>query len=168
MDVVKLRVRDNQSASLRLKYISNHDTEGVAVTKALALIYAAKHPSVIVDALVARHLAIDVTRELVDVLHFPTFTTGMGKSIVHETHPYFLGVYNGQISRPGVCKILEEESDLVIDLGPFLSDSNTGGFSRKLSQKRVIAVNPKDVVIAGVVFRHIGLKSCKSKLRCER
>ncbi|PVH73681.1 pyruvate decarboxylase, partial [Cadophora sp. DSE1049] len=159
MDAVKLRALNNHHASLSLKPVSNRSSEAAAVTKALDLIYAAKSPSVIVDALVARHLAVDVARELVDLLHFPTFTTPMGKSIIHETNPYFTGVYNGQISLPDVCRVIEQESDLVIDLGPFLSDSNTGGHSRKLPAERVIAVNPKEVVISGVAYPHIGLKS---------
>jgi pyruvate decarboxylase len=163
MDVVKLPASTNQPALLGLELISNHDSEAEAVSKALSLIYAAKSPSVIVDALVARHLAVDVTRKLVDLLHFPTFTTSMGKSIIHETTPYFMGVYNGQVSLPGVCKVIEQESDLVIDLGPFLSDSNTGGLSRKLPEQRVIAVNTKDVAISGVAYPQIGLKSCKSQ-----
>ncbi len=164
MDTVKLRVPTNHPALLSLKPASIRSSEAAAVTKALNLIYAAKSPSVIVDALVARHLAVDVAREFVDLLHFPTFTTPMGKSIIHETNSYFTGVYNGQISLPGVCRVIEQESDLVIDLGPFLSDSNTGGLSRKLPAERVIAVNPKEVVISGVAYPHIGLKSCKLEL----
>jgi pyruvate decarboxylase len=161
MDVVKVQASTNQPASLSLNLTLNYASEAAAVTKALSLIYAAKSPLVIVDALVARHLAIDITRELVDILHFPTFTTSMGKSIIHETSPYFMGVYNGQISLPGVCKSIEQESDLVIDLGPFLSDSNTGGHSRRLLEQRMIAVNTKEVVISGVVYPQIGLKSCE-------
>lgn len=164
MDVINLPVSINLPTILSLGPISNHGSEAAAVSKVLSRIYAAKSPIVIVDALVARHLAADVTRELVDVFQFPTFTTSMGKSIIHETKPYFRGIYNGQVSVPGVCKVIEKDSDLVIDLGPFLSDSNTGGLSRNLNQNRVISVNVDDVVIAGVVYPQIGLKSCKIKL----
>lgn len=163
MDVVNQRASVNQPASSNWTSTSNQESQTTAITKALDLIYAAKSPSVIVDALIARHLAVDLTRKLVDVLHFPTFTTPMGKSIIHETNPYFIGVYNGQISLPRVCKVIEEESDLVIDIGPFLSDSNTGGLSRKLDQQRVIAVNTKSVVISGVIYPHSGIKSCESQ-----
>lgn len=161
MDTVKLRAPTNDPVLLSSKPASIRSSEEVAVKKALDLIYAAKSPSVIVDALVARHLAAEVARELVDSLHFPTFTTPMGKSIIHETKPYFTGVYNGQISLPGVCKVIEQDSDLVLDLGPFLSDSNTGGLSRKLPAERVIAVHPTEVMILGVAYPHIRLKSCK-------
>lgn len=164
MDVVNLPASTNPAGPLSQGPILNQESESAAVSKALSLIYAAKSPSVIVDALVARHLAADVARKLVDLLHFPTFTTSMGKSIIYETEPYFMGVYNGQVSLPGVCDVIEQESDLVIDLGPFLSDSNTGGLSRKLPEQRVIAVNTKDAVIAGIAYPHTGLRSCKSQL----
>ncbi len=164
MDVVNVPAAIKEARPSSPGSTSDQENEVEAVSKALTLIYAAKSPSVIVDALVARHLAADVTRELVDLLHFPTFTTSMGKSIIHETVRYFKGVYNGQVSLPGVCRVIEQESDLVLDLGPFLSDSNTGGLSRKLPPERVIAVNTKDVVIAGVSYRHTGLRFCKPAL----
>lgn len=161
MDVVHLPVTEQSHDPRDFSPVSDRESKDAAVSRALALIYAAKTPSIIVDALVARHLAVDVARQLVDLFQFPTFTTSMGKAIIHETKPYFVGVYNGQVSLPEVCQIIEEKSDLVIDIGPFLSDSNTGGFSRKLPGQRVIAVNRHNVTIAGVKYADIGLKGCK-------
>lgn len=86
-------------------------------TKAiLDMVYASKHPSVFVDCLVQRHNAIKEATELVDKLGVLVYTSNMGKGIIDETHPNYLGVYNGQISGPGVESAFEA-SDTVLVLG---------------------------------------------------
>jgi pyruvate decarboxylase len=94
------------------------DTEVVAeATNAiLDLVYASKHPSIFVDCLVHRHNAIKEATELVDKLNVLVYTSNMGKGIIDETHPNYLGVYNGQISAPGVESAVEA-SDTVLLLG---------------------------------------------------
>jgi pyruvate decarboxylase len=43
------------------------------------------------------------------------------------------------VSFPGVKEALEE-SDLVINLGPLQSDSNTGGFTREIPKERSVVL----------------------------
>ncbi|KAL2793735.1 thiamine diphosphate-binding protein [Aspergillus keveii] len=112
-----------------------------AINAVIERITSSSAPAIIVDALVHRFGATDIMNTLLDQLQIPTFTTPMGKSIVAEDKPHFYGVYNGQVSLPGVADAIEEESDLVIDVGFVHSDSNTGGHSRKaLSMDRSILV----------------------------
>ncbi|KAK0640381.1 putative pyruvate decarboxylase C13A11.06 [Lasiodiplodia hormozganensis] len=118
----------------------------------LSSLYAARNPVVIVDALVSRHRATPQARALLDLLHVPTFSTPMGKSIVNGSRPYYRGTYIGQLSSPEVLAAIETESDLVLDLGPMHTDSNTGGHSRRLAADKVIEVYPKEVIVRGKVF----------------
>ncbi|CZR68750.1 related to pyruvate decarboxylase [Phialocephala subalpina] len=163
-DFVHVPVSGSISPLANLALISDHENETAAIAATISTIYAAKSPVVIVDALVSRHLAIDVTRELVDFLGFPTFSTSMGKSIIDETRPYFHGIYNGQVSVPDVCKVIEQDSDLVIDLGPLLSDSNTGGHTRKIAESKLITVLPNHVSIGNKTYQEVGLASFLSAL----
>lgn len=160
MDMVNLPVPTSSTLPVDLSPIIDHDSKAAAVSAALSLVYAAKSPVIIIDALVARHRAIGVTRQLVDLLQFPTFSTSMGKSIINETQSYFRGIYNGQVSYPGVCKAVEQDSDLVVDLGPLLSDSNTGGFTRNIAERKLISVHPHHVVTRGTIYPQISLASC--------
>lgn len=139
-----------------------------AISATLSMLYKARSPRVIVDALTARHGGRAVTRALVDKLKFPTFSTSMGKSIIDETEVYFCGIYNGKVSVLGVCEVLEQQSDLVFDLGPILSDSNTGGHTRKIEEAKLIAVHPHHVTVAGVVYRNIGIVACRSLISYSR
>ncbi|SMY23743.1 unnamed protein product [Zymoseptoria tritici ST99CH_1A5] len=117
-------------------------------TKAiLDVVYASKHPSVFVDCLVQRHNAIKEATELVDKLGVLVYTSNMGKGIIDETHPNYLGVYNGQISGPGVESAFEA-SDTVLVLGNLPSDTNSGGFTRKI-KTQAIYINEFDVSIQG-------------------
>ncbi|KIW95803.1 uncharacterized protein Z519_02867 [Cladophialophora bantiana CBS 173.52] len=163
-DMVHRLVPAPTLSRIDLAPLTDEINKASAIAATLSLLYKAKTPTVIVDALTARHSGKNVTRKLVDVLRFPTFSTSMGKSIIDETKPYFCGIYNGQVSIPGVCEVIEQQSDLVFDLGPILSDSNTGGHTRNIAEQKIIAIHPHHVVVGGVVHRNIGLVSFLSTL----
>ncbi|KAL2845021.1 thiamine diphosphate-binding protein [Aspergillus pseudoustus] len=120
-------------APVDLKPKTNPEACISAINAVIEEIETSTAPTVIVDALVHRFSAADVMNQLLDRLELPTFTTPMGKSIVPENKPYFYGVYNGQVSLPGVANVIENNSDLVVDIGFIHSDSNTGGHSRNIS-----------------------------------
>ncbi|OAL28563.1 hypothetical protein AYO22_02757 [Fonsecaea multimorphosa] len=164
VDMVDRKVPAPSPSQLDLAPFTDKLSQKAAISATLNLLYKAKSPAVIVDALTARHRGKDVTRKLVDLLQFPTYSTSMGKSIIDETESYFCGIYNGQVSVPEVCEVLEQKSDLVLDLGPILADSNTGGHSRKIAEHQIIAVHPHHVTIECVVYPNIGLVSFLSTL----
>ncbi|EKG10330.1 Thiamine pyrophosphate enzyme TPP-binding protein [Macrophomina phaseolina MS6] len=118
----------------------------------LSELYSARSPVILVDALVSRHRATREARQLLDKLRFPTFSTPMGKSIANESAPYFHSTYNGKVSFPGVAAFVEDASDLVLDLGPILSDSNTGGHTRTIAAEKLISVHPHELVVRGKSF----------------
>ncbi|KAF2817531.1 pyruvate decarboxylase-like protein [Mytilinidion resinicola] len=123
----------------------------------------AKRPSILVDAFVQRFSVVSETKALVDRLGVPVFTTNSGKSIIDETHPQYVGVYNGQISSPRVAQACES-SDLVLILGYMPADTNSGGFSRKLSEYQCIAINPHDVNVKGKAYPDTFIKPLIAQL----
>ncbi|KAK5552802.1 Pyruvate decarboxylase 1 [Exophiala xenobiotica] len=138
-----------------------------AVQAILDLVYRAQRPIILIDALVARHEAKTQAREFVELTKFPTFAAPMGKGIIDEDKPYFCGIYSGQISRPGTTSAVEDESDLIIDLGPLLSDSNTGGHSRRIPIDKYVAVNPHDVKVADRTYGLTRITSFLDRLNGE-
>ncbi|UPK92666.1 hypothetical protein LCI18_003601 [Fusarium solani-melongenae] len=111
--------------------------ETEALSMALKALQTAKNPLLLVDCLTDRHGAVREARRLADRLEFPIFATSMGKTIIDETHPLYCGVYNGEVSYPGV-KAAVERSDCILNLGPLLADSNTGGHTREIGPEQVI------------------------------
>lgn len=65
----------------------------------VALATAAKRPAILVDALVARCKAVDAARQLITKSGFPFATPMLGKALLDEDHPQFIGLYSGARSR---------------------------------------------------------------------
>jgi pyruvate decarboxylase len=141
---------------------SETTAEQAAVDAVLGAIHSSKNPVVLVDSLILQLGLKPLVRSFLDNLKFPTFCPFMGKSVIEERKPYFHGTYNGKFSYPGVQKAVEEDSDLVIHIGPLPTDMNTGGFSAKIDPKKLILLQETKVIFKGEVFVGVYLESCKS------
>ncbi|KAF2199104.1 pyruvate decarboxylase [Delitschia confertaspora ATCC 74209] len=128
-----------------------------AVSAIKEALEAAKNPCVLIDALVQRFGAGEEARELVKSLKVPYCSSNMGKGIADETDEMCLGVYNGEISAPGVVSAWEA-SDLTVLLGYLPADTNSGGFSRSIDQQKTIYVNQFEVVVKGTSYGNTHLK----------
>lgn len=136
--------------------------EQAAVDAVLGAIYSSKNPVVLVDSLILQLGLKPLVRSFLSNLVFPTFCPFMGKSVIEESKPYFHGTYNGKFSYPGVQKAVEEDSDLVIHIGPLPTDMNTGGFSAKIDPKKLILLQETKVIFKGELFVGVYLESCES------
>jgi indolepyruvate decarboxylase len=61
----------------------------------------------------------------------PITATMLGKSVVSERHPLFVGIYEGGLGREEVTRFVEQ-SDCVVLLGEFMTDINMGVFTANL------------------------------------
>lgn len=116
---------------------SDKDVEEEIIKSTLDQIKAASAPAILGDILSIRHGGKKFVEKLMNLTKFPTYSTPLGKGVVDETSPYFNGLYNGEVSFDGVASSIES-SDLVIDIGPLHSDSNTGGFTRNITDDHTI------------------------------
>ncbi|KAJ4362074.1 hypothetical protein N0V83_011016 [Neocucurbitaria cava] len=121
-----------------------------AVKAVVQAIKEAERPTLVVDALVQRFGAEEEARELVKKLGVPFFSANMGKGVVDETEETYVGVWNGDVSTPGV-KQAAMAADLVVTLGYIPADTNSASFSRKLDEKATIHVNPHEVVVSSIL-----------------
>ena len=128
-----------------------------ATDAVLQTLYESKSPAIFVDCLVDRHNAIKELETLVDKVSCPIFSTNMGKGIIDETHPNYLGVYNGMVSGLGVAAAIEK-SDCVLIVGSLASDTNSGGFTRKVLPENAIYLDAFTTTVKGVTFSPAPLK----------
>ncbi|CAG8974297.1 hypothetical protein HYALB_00011965 [Hymenoscyphus albidus] len=117
----------------------SEDTENDIVKSILDLIKSAESPVVVADVLAIRHGGRDLTRELVDLTQFRSFSTPLSKGVIDEDHPTYGGLYNGIASFDGIADAIHG-SDLVLNVGPLLSDSNTGGFTRDIKNTNLVSL----------------------------
>jgi indolepyruvate decarboxylase len=61
----------------------------------------------------------------------------LGKSVVSEVHPLYVGLYEGAMGREAVTQFVEE-SDCVILLGTFMTDINLGIYTANLDPAKCI------------------------------
>jgi TPP-dependent 2-oxoacid decarboxylase len=108
-----------------------------ALAEAVALINRAKRPVILADVEVHRFGMQKELLTLVEKTNIPVAATIMGKSVIGESHPAYLGVYEGAMGREEVRRYVEN-SDCVIMLGLFMTDINLGIFTARLDPARSI------------------------------
>jgi TPP-dependent 2-oxoacid decarboxylase len=116
---------------------SNPDTLRAALAEAAAMINGARKPVILADVEVHRFGLQDALLQLVHRSRIPVAATLLGKSVISEKHPLYLGVYEGAMGREDVRQYVES-SDCVIMLGAFLTDINLGVFTARLDPARCL------------------------------
>ena len=92
-----------------------------ALGEVRTMLASAKRPAMLVGAEVGRFGLQDALARLVERLHIPIASTLLGKSIIREDHPLYVGVYGGLIGREEVQDFINN-SDCLLILGSILSD----------------------------------------------
>ena len=108
-----------------------------ALAEAVEMINKAKHPVILADVEVHRFGLQEELLALARKTNIPVAATILGKSVIGEHHPFYLGVYEGAMGREPVRRLVEG-SDCLIMLGAFLTDINLGIFTARLDPGRSI------------------------------
>lgn len=89
--------------------------EDKAINKAIEMIHNASHPLLLIGAGANRKLTQKMLREFVDQVHIPFVTTQMGKGVVSDDHPLYLGCC--ALSAKDYVHVCIEKADLIINVG---------------------------------------------------
>jgi TPP-dependent 2-oxoacid decarboxylase len=90
--------------------------------------------------------------EFAEKYHIPIVSSRLGKTVVDEHHPLFIGVYQGEMSLPEVSDVVHK-CDCLIMTGVILNDLDTGVFTAKLDQEHRILAN-RDLLTIGYHHYH--------------
>jgi len=133
------------------------------VEEALSLINSSKLPIFIVDVELRRYHLESELKQLVESSGIPFAVTMMGKTVIDEDHPLFIGLYEGDSSRSYV-KDRINKSDCVIKLGYTPTDFNTGGFTAKDDVNHTIKVMFNTVQIKNHYFPNQSMRDFLKEL----
>src|SRR3954467_3183932 len=136
---------------------SDAETLRAALAEAEALINKAKTPVLLADVELHRFDLQDALLKLVRKTNIPVATTVLGKSVVGEQHPFYLGVYEGALGRDDVRRYVEG-SDCVLMLGAFLTDINLGIYTAQLDPMRTIYANSEKLSIRYHTYENVRFK----------
>ena len=128
-----------------------------ALAEAAAMINSARKPVILADVEVHRFALQDTLLKLARKACLPVATTVLGKSVVGERHPFYLGVYEGALGRDDVRRYVEG-SDCVIMLGAYLTDITLGIFTAQLDPQRTIYANSEKLSIRYHTYENVRFK----------
>jgi len=117
-----------------------------ALNEAVELINKAEKPVILAGVEIHRFGLQEQLLRLVEKTNIPVAETLLGKSVVSELHPNYIGLYEGAMGNENTREYVES-SDCLILLGTFLSDINLGIFTAHLEPKHSIYVTSEKTSI---------------------
>jgi acetolactate synthase-1/2/3 large subunit len=124
-----------------------------AVTKAVEMIHAAKLPLLLIGAGANRKVTCDALGKFVDKTGIFFFTTQMGKGVIDERHPQYLGT--AALSSNDFVHAAIDAADLIINVGHDVIEKPP--FFMKKNEKQVIHVNFSPAEVDPVYFPQLNV-----------
>ena len=160
VDVCEFLIDDDGFDKIKYKK-SDEKALNETVSEIISLIEKAKNPIIFFDYLCKRYKLQSEIKEFINKTNMKFGTLLMGKGIVDETNPNFIGVNGGSLS-PFVQDEIKN-SDLIITVGCLQADLNTGGFSA--FQKEIdIEIRKNETIIKGKVYKNVLIQDVILKL----
>ncbi len=128
-----------------------------ALAEAEEMINGATQPVILADVEVHRFGLQDAVLKLVQKTNIPVAATVLGKSVIGEQHPFYLGIYEGAMGREEVRQYVEQ-SDCVIMLGAFMTDINLGVYTARLDPARSIYATSEKLSIRYHTYEDVRFK----------
>lgn len=138
--------------------VLNEEATAEAIRETAQRLAAAKKPIIVAGVEIHRFGLQDELLKLAESTGIPIATTMLGKSVVSERHPLFVGLYEGAIGDQAVTEFVEE-SDLVLMFGAFLSDINLGIYTAKLDPNRCVYATSETLQISHHHFHDVDFES---------
>ena len=118
---------------------SDPDFLAAAADAIVAALAKARSACFLPGILVARTGQQEAMQAVIDASGVPFATMFMGKSVLDEQHPNYVGMYDGALMNEDV-RTFVESCDVVLEVGTLLTDFNSGAFTAKLGPARTIKI----------------------------
>ncbi|MBA4017676.1 MAG: preprotein translocase subunit Tim44 [Pirellula sp.] len=147
--------------------VSNADALAEAVAEAKRLLAEAKKPIIIAGVEIHRFGLHDQLLALAEATKIPIAATILGKSVVSEKHPLYVGLYEGAMGLDEVTHYVEE-SDCTLLLGAFMTDINLGINTANLDPGKCIYATSEQLRIRHHHFHDVLLGDFLSELTAAK
>jgi indolepyruvate decarboxylase len=117
-----------------------------AVAETAGRIVKSRQPVLLLGVEVHRFGLQDEVVRLAEQAGIPMAATMLGKGVVSETHPLYLGLYEGALGNRAVTEYVEG-SDCALMLGTFMTDINLGIYTAQLDITQCIYVTSEQLRI---------------------
>lgn len=125
--------------ALELELAPQTDNEVLveAISEAVGMLQTAQRPVVLGGVEVHRFGLQNELEKFLNHAGYPMATALMGKPVIRETHPQYVGVYSGALSEEYVRHTVED-ADCVLAFGAWMSDINLGIYTAQIDIGRLI------------------------------
>ena len=127
-----------------------------ALQETTAMLRAAKRPVILAGVEIHRFGLQPALVHLVNRSGYPVAATLLGKSVISEMHPQYLGIYEGAMGREDVRRAVES-ADCVLIIGAPLTDIDMGIFTAHLDESRVVNAISERITIRHHHFQDVWL-----------
>ena len=138
-----------------------------AVEEACALLNRCQRPVIIAGVEIHRFGLQDTLLALAEGSQIPITATILGKSVVSEMHPLYVGLYEGAMGHEEVTRYVEE-SDCVLLLGEFMTDINMGIYTANLDPAKCIFATSEQLRIRHHHYHDVVLGDFLRELAARR
>lgn len=128
------------------KATSTPESLAESIEEASSMLRSSKRPVILAGVELHRFGLQKSLIRLVERTGYPVAATLLGKSVISERHPQYLGVYEGALGQDKVQRAVEK-ADCVLILGAFMTDINLGIYTAKLDPARTIYAHSRKVSI---------------------
>jgi indolepyruvate decarboxylase len=134
----------------------SQETLEEAVGEIISRINASQEPMIYAGVEIERFGLMSQLKQLAEKLQLPVATSLMGKAVLPEHHPNFIGTYFGNLGPDSVRRRVED-ADCLLALGMLFSDVDVGFDSTRFPRRKLIQVTADSVSISQHRYDGIGL-----------
>ncbi len=152
---LEIDVDDDLKPLKENKHKSDDERLDKACQEILNRLNQAKNPAFLVDEAISRYEATDSVVKFIEKTGMPFAALATAKAYIDESHPQYMGIYQGDESDEGV-DIKIENSDCLITVEPVFMQANNGEFTAKLPEDSIIIYSDY-VSVAKEIFEGVYL-----------
>ncbi len=156
-DVVMMKCNRPEAFLFPIHAPSNQNALREAVKETLCMLDKSRKPVVIGGMELIRFKLQNEFAGFLDKTGLPYVTMMLGKTVLSENHPQFIGLFEGDRSRDYVRNRVES-ADCILQLGGMMTDFNTGGFTTDLDDSKTISANIRTVKIKSHYYQNVYLR----------
>ncbi len=141
----------------------HHQVAAAFADAAERLLAPAQRVALLADFLASRWQLQPQLAALRQLRAIPAATLLMGKGVLNEQQPGYVGTYAAEGSSDAVRQAIED-TDVTLCVGVRFTDTLTAGFTQHLPAERVIDLQPFQATVAGEVFAPLNLQQALEAL----
>lgn len=134
---LEIDVPDDIKAIEKIKQKSDEERLDSAYKKIEEMFKKSKNPVILVDEAIDRYGVHDQILELIERTQTPFAALATAKAYYNESHPLYLGIYQGDDSEDKV-KDAVENADFLISIDPVFMQANNGDFTIELPEESIL------------------------------